>query len=436
METSPQLEPSFFQKNSTTLKGVLIFLLTLFLLIPANMVESLIYERESRRTEAVTEVSGKWGNSQTITGPVLVLPFEKILRDDKGKEFSREKKYAYFLPDELKINGEVAPETRHRGIFEVVVYKTGLSVEGNFSKLPIENVVSGEVNILRNEAFLACGIPDLRGLEDQVKLDWNGDVKFFEPGIPVDGVAESGVHVAVNVPSDAEKFSFKMNLSLRGSGNLMFTPLGKTTEIDLKSPWRDPGFSGAFLPTSHEITNDGFLAKWKVLNLNRNYPQAWATGTAVNFGGSNFGVGFLLPVDNYQKSTRSVKYAILFIGLTFLVVFFIEMKNSRRVHAFQYALIGLALVIFYTLLVSISEQMAFNSAYFIAAAMTVLLTGWYANSLFDSRKMGILVGSTLALLYGFLFVTLQLQDFALLFGSLGLFAILAAVMYFSRKIEF
>lgn len=436
METHPQPEASFVQRNGTTLKGAIIFLLTLLLLIPTNMVESLIWERQQRSTEATAEVAGKWGNAQTITAPVLVLPFEKISRDDKGKEFGREKKYAYFLPDELKINGTAAPETRHRGIFEVVVYKTGLSVEGNFSKLPIEQVITGEVNILKNEAFLACGIPDLRGLEEQVKLDWNGEVRVFEPGIPVAGVAESGVHVPINLATEADKFSFKMNFSLRGSGNLQFAPLGKTTEVELQSAWRDPSFSGAFLPASHEITNDGFSAKWKVLNLNRNYPQAWATGTEVNFSGSTFGVDFLLPVDNYQKSIRSVKYAILFIGLTFLVVFFIEMKNSRRVHAFQYALIGLALVIFYTLLVSISEQLNFNLAYFISAAMTVLLTGWYAISLFDHRKMGVLVGGTLALLYSFLFVVLQLQDFALLFGSLGLFLILAAVMYFSRKIEF
>ena len=228
---------------------------------------------------------------------------------------------------------------------------------------------------------------------------------------------------------------FHIDLALQGSGSLFFTPVGKITEVNLRSAWGDPSFTGAFLPDQKNISPAGFDAQWKVLNLNRNYPQAWAGDTQVDFSSSAFGVDFLLPVDNYQKSIRSVKYAILFIGLTFLVIFFVEMRGTRRVHPFQYALIGLALVIFYTLLVSISEHISFNAAYAVAATMTIGLTGLYARALFDSRKMALLVGGTLLLLYGFLFTVLQLQDYALLIGSLGLFAILATVMYFSRQID-
>lgn len=183
------------------------------------------------------------------------------------------------------------------------------------------------------------------------------------------------------------------------------------------------------------MSASGFVASWKVLNLNRNFPQQWLSDQKVGFGDSAFGVDFLLPVDNYQKSTRSVKYAILFIGLTFLTIFFLEMGQSRRVHPFQYALIGLALVIFYTLLVSISEHVPFNSAYLIAAIMTIGMTGLYARSLFQSGRMALFVSGTLTVLYGFLFVVLQQQDYALLIGSLGLFVILGVVMYTSRKID-
>jgi inner membrane protein len=229
--------------------------------------------------------------------------------------------------------------------------------------------------------------------------------------------------------------AFRIAVALKGSGSLFFTPVGKVSEVKISSPWADPSFTGAFLPDDKTVSPSGFQATWKVLNLNRNYPQQWTSEHSIGFSESAFGVDFLLPIDNYQKSTRSVKYAILFLGLTFLTIFFIEMRQSRRVHPFQYALIGLALVIFYTLLVSISEQISFNAAYGIAAVMTIGLTGLYARSLFDSGRMALLVIGTLTALYGFLFVVLQLQDYALLIGSLGLFAILAAVMYASRKIN-
>ncbi len=427
---------SLFQRHANSLKGIIIFLLMLVLLIPTAMIESIIQERQSRQNEAVNEVAGKWGLTQTITGPVIVLPYEQITRNATGQELNRETKYAYLLPDNLRVSGEVFPEKRYRGIFEVVVYNSKLALDGEFPKPVLDNIIPAGANILWNKAVIELGIPDLRGLKEQVKLTWNDQTAVvFEPGLSVSGVAASGIHVGIPLTAEAENHRFHIDIALQGSGSLFFTPVGKVTEVDIKSAWSDPSFTGAFLPDQKNISAAGFDAQWKVLNLNRNYPQSWASDTQVDFSNSVFGVDFLLPVDNYQKSIRSVKYAILFIGLTFLVVFFVEMRNSRRVHPFQYALIGLALVIFYTLLVSISEHISFNAAYGVSAAMTIGLTGLYARALFDSRKMAFLVAGTLTLLYGFLFTVLQLQDYALLIGSLGLFAILATVMYFSRKIE-
>jgi inner membrane protein len=259
---------------------------------------------------------------------------------------------------------------------------------------------------------------------------------MFEPGVPVPGLVNSGINVALPLtPNDTEKHRFRIDVALKGSGSLFFTPLGKVTSVKLSSPWPDPSFTGAFLPDEKNVSLSGFDASWKVLNLNRNYPQQWNSDQYVSVIESTFGVDFILPLDNYQKSTRSVKYAILFIGLTFLTVFFVEMRQANRVHPFQYALIGLALVIFYTLLVAISEQTSFNVAYLISAVMTIGLTGMYAKALFDSGRMALLVSGALTLLYGFLFVVLQQQDYALLIGSLGLFVILGVVMYFSRKIN-
>lgn len=432
----PTTEQSFWQRQATTIKGVLIFILMLVLLIPTAMIDGLISERQGRQQEAVAEVSSKWGQSQTLSGPVLVLPYQTLERSADGKEMIREIKYAYFLPDELTVNGQVNPEKRHRGIFDVVLYSSKIILEGSFSKPETEKLIPAGAIVQWEKATLAFGIPDLRGLEDQVTLQWNGQPSVFEPGIPVPGVAESGIHVPLTLDANTtEPHRFRIEAALKGSGSLFFTPLGKVTSIKLTSPWPDPSFTGAFLPDEKTITASGFEASWKVLNLNRNYPQQWISDQNINFDNSAFGVDFILPVDNYQKSTRSVKYAILFIALTFLTVFFVEMGQSRRVHPFQYALIGLALVIFYTLLVAISEHTSFNSAYFISALMTIGLTGLYTRALFDSGRMALLVSGTLTLLYGFLFVVLQQQDYALLIGSLGLFVILGTVMYFSRRID-
>ncbi|MBK8554688.1 MAG: cell envelope integrity protein CreD [Lewinellaceae bacterium] len=427
--------PSFWQKNAITVKGIVIFMLMLFLMIPTFWVSDLIREREGRQAEAVTEVSSKWGNPQTLSGPVLTIPYDIPSRNTEGKEIGRTTCFLYFLPDDLKIDGALDPEKRYRGIFEVVLYKSTISMDGFFAKPDVSSLLPDGAVLHPDKARLVLGIPDLRGLKEQVKLRWNGTEKLFDPGMPVPGLAESGMHADVPLDSDSTQLAFHIDLELKGSGSLFLTPVGKVTTVNLQSTWQDPSYTGAFLPDEKTMGPEGFKASWKVLHLNRNYPQSWTSDQQINFYDSSFGVDLLLPVDNYQKATRSVKYAILFIGLSFLALFFVEMRQSKPVHPFQYALMGLALVIFYTLLVSFSEHIHFNYAYLIAAGMTIGLAGWYAKSLFDSGKMGLLVGGTLSALYGFLFVTLQLQDYALLIGSIGLFVILAVVMYVSRRIQ-
>lgn len=433
----PTPTPSIWQRYATTWKGLVIFGVMLVLLIPAAMIEDLIRERQMRRDEAITEVSSKWGGNQTLSGPVLVVPYETTVLNETGKELLRKRGYAYFLPENVQINAQATPEKRYRGIFEVVLYNSQIAIGGSFVRPDIQQMLPVGATVLWDKSVLVLGIPDLRGLNDQVSLQWNGQARTMEPGIPVPGVAESGIHLPLDLTAvTGQPYTFHMEVSLKGSGSLFFTPVGRVTDVTLSAPWGDPSFTGAFLPDEKNVTHDAFEAKWKVLNLNRNYPQQWTSDQEIQFTGSAFGVDFLLPVDNYQKATRSVKYAILFISLTFLTIFFIEMRQAkRRVHPFQYMLIGLALIIFYTLLVSISEHLPYNTAYFIAAVMTIGLSTYYARSLFDSNALALLVGGTLTVLYGFLFVVLQQQDYALLIGSFGLFFILAAVMYVSKKIN-
>ena len=227
---------------------------------------------------------------------------------------------------------------------------------------------------------------------------------------------------------------FNFNVKLKGSEYINFVPVGKVTDIELSSDWNNPSFDGPFLPDSREIDDDGFTAHWNVLHLNRNYPQAWI-GAQHKVKDSAFGVNLLIPVDSYQKSERSIKYAILFIGLTFLVFFFIEIINKKRVHPIQYILVGLALCLFYTLLLSISEHTSFNIAYGISTLLTIGLISTYTKTVLKSNALTGLMGGILIILYLFIFIIIQLQDYALLMGSIGLFIILGLVMYFSRKID-
>jgi inner membrane protein len=431
MTTPPN--PSFFQEHSITFKGILIAILALILLIPTSMVESIIYDRESRRQTAISEISEKWGAPQTIVGPVLSVPYLSESKDEQGKIVSTQS-FVHFLPDSLQVNGKITPEKRTRGIYEVIVYQSDMQLSGQFSaiKSRAADIISAKT-LQWNNAVLTIGIPDLRGIEEQIELQWNNEKKLFNTGVLMTDFTTSGVHVPVTL-KDNETIHFATRIQLKGSDKLYFTPVGKVTNLKLASSWANPSFDGSFLPDTRNVTAEGFTADWKVLHLNRNFPQTWLNQSG-DIAASGFGVNLLLPVDSYQKATRATKYAILFIALTFIAFFFNEMRGTGRVHPFQYVLIGLALVIFYTLLISMSEYLGFNSAYWIAAAMTVGLVTLYARSLFPSSVMSNLIGGTLVLLYVFLFTLIQLQDYALLIGSLGLFAILAGLMYLSKKIE-
>ncbi|MDG1476572.1 MAG: cell envelope integrity protein CreD, partial [Vicingaceae bacterium] len=299
------------------------------------------------------------------------------------------------------------------------------------------------------EAFVSVGIPDMKGIRDNIQLKWNDESYAFNPGIESNDVIGSGVSTKVEIQpakedgltedesaidSTKNDFNFSFDLNLNGSSFLKFIPIGKETNVNLNSDWAHPSFTGASLPDKHEITAEGFTAHWKELHLNRNYPQQWL-GNSHNINNSTFGVDLLLAVDEYQKSTRSAKYAIMFISFTFLIFFFIEIRNKKRIHPIQFILVGLALTIFYALLLSLSEHIHFNNAYLIASTAIIVMIGAYSITIFKNGKLTALMTGVLTLLYGFIFTILQLEDYALLMGSIGLFIVLAVIMYLSRKID-
>ncbi|HEY8367667.1 MAG TPA: cell envelope integrity protein CreD, partial [Bacteroidia bacterium] len=245
---------------------------------------------------------------------------------------------------------------------------------------------------------------------------------------------QRGIFAAIPISnSDSTQYNFKINLELKGSQKIYFSPIGKTTDVKLTSSWNSPSYNGSFLPDDKDDIN-GFNAHWNILHLNRDFPQAW-TGNEYSINNSDFGVDLILPVDNYQKTYRSIKYAILFIAFTFIIFFFIEVMKKVFIHPIQYILVGFALIIFYTLLLSIGEYLSFNTAFLISAIATILLITAYVKTILKSFSLATLIAGILTILYGFIFIIIQVQDYALLIGSIGVFLILALVMYFSRKID-
>jgi inner membrane protein len=424
-----------WQKSKLIVKGLIIGALALLLLIPADFVQNLIKEREARQKEAFTEVSSKWANRQNISGPVLVIPYTKAAKDNNGLPVTI-KSCAYFLPDRLSIESSVRPEKRYRGIYEVMLYSSSIKLNGSFSSLPLQKLNLTPADMIWNEAYVCLGITDAKGLKDELQVTWNDSTLSLTPSAVNNAVFKEAFISPVTI-SEATKNSainFSSQVSLNGSGQLLFTPVGKQTTVQMQSTWPDPSFTGNQLPDSSVISEKGFLARWKSLSHTRNFPQVWKDDS-YNLSPAAFGADLFIPVNGYQRTMRSVKYAILCILLSFTAFFLIETNNKKSVHPVHYALIGFALILFYTLLLSFSEYIGFNGAYAIAAAATVGLITWFVKGLLQSMKLSILLSLVLVLLYSYIFTILQLQDYALLLGSVGLFLTLGVVMYYSRKVQ-
>jgi inner membrane protein len=422
-------------RSSVLLKLIGIAVLVLLLLIPASMLQSLVYERSTLQNSAISEICQNWSNGQTVTGPVLSIPYTVIIKKDSN-QIIRDKKYIHYLPEQLSINGEILPRVLKRGIYKASLYESSLDISGKFD-LPVLNApLLGAEKILYDEAFLQIGIPDMRGINNKVTVNWNGNEKTAEPGLPIYEIVSSGIHVPLHMQESSvgSTFPFQLNLKLKGSDTILFTPVGKETHVKITSPWSSPSFYGAFLPESRTITDKGFSADWNILQFNRNYPQSWI-GSGYDIAASSFGVRIITPVQHYQMVTRSVKYAALIILLTFVVFFMVEITRKYKVHPFQYLLIGAALILFYALLLSLSEQISFGIAYLTAAGATTLMLSLYTLSILRKYSAMLLFCGLFSTMFGFLYVILQSEDYALLLGSTGLFLLLGAIMYLTRKIN-
>ncbi len=439
-------------QESITVKLGSIGFLVIILLIPSAWIEDLISERQQRSDEVINEVGEKWSKSQTLSGPVLVVPYIKQTVIDRGKEGQEIREHterAYFLPENLSIDGTVTPEILNRGIFDAVVYRSQLKFQSNFTIPDFESLKIQEDLVQWKDAYMILGISDLRGISEDPTFTVGTQQVATEPssklGISVVNrnelypqerdISTTGIKANLNW-SSAENFtgSVMINLDLKGSQRLDFIPAGKSTTVKVSGPWADPSFDGEFIPQSREVSDAGFTATWKVLHFNRPFSQQW-TEDNQNLSGADFGVKLLVPVDQYQKSMRTSKYGVLIIVLTFISLFMVEVTQKIRIHPFQYILIGAALIIYYSLLLSISEQLGYDLAYLLASISTVLLITFYSISFLHKTRLAVLLSLLLTIFYAFIFVIIQLQDFSLLIGSVGLFIIIGVLMFFSRKIS-
>ena len=444
-EEQPQQPQGFMHwlKESVTVKLGFIAVLILVLLIPQALVDGLINERASRQEEAIKKVSDQYSGDQLVQGPVLVIPYREQTTetDDKGKKSTGEViENLFILPNELHFKGNVNTEILYRGIYKVPVYTSSLNVSGNFTKADLSSLSVDPTKLMPEKAFLVFSISDLKGLKTNPQVTIAGQTIAATP-IAGEGLFPNGLQVPVSLNNKYDgPISFSLNLDLKGSQELHFLHLGKTTDVELKGNWPDPSFDGRFLPDNRVVNHNGFYAKWRMLYYNRPFPQQWVhdLGLISNSKKTDdaiFGVKLMLPIDQYQQTTRTSKYAILIILLTFVSLFFTEMIGKQKVHAFNYILIGAAMVIYYTLLLSFSEQIGYNWAYLVASSATVMLIAVFLASVLKNRKAAIIFAFILGLFYAFIYVIIQLEDLALLIGSIALFVIIAALMYSSRKIN-
>ncbi|MDK2771242.1 MAG: cell envelope integrity protein CreD [Flavobacterium sp.] len=433
---------TWFQTN--TAKLMMVGILTLVLLIPLTLVQDLIRERSERKNEATIKVMNSWGDSINLMGPILKVPYKIYSQTEEIDEKTKEKtikKYVYtenvyFFPFELNHVTKVDKVDKLKlGLYKPIVFKANVGVNGNFKELNFEKLGIKPENVLWDKATVQIRTSNLKSIKSDLFIKLNGKKYTLE----TNGESKDNFDVLetknFNLDSIAN-LDFNFDIQYNGSNSIEFIPIGKTTKTSIDANWNSPSFIGNYAPldTTKNITNKSFHADWKLIHVNRPFAQQYAEKFP-NLNDYAYGAKLIETVDQYQQNERASKYGFLVIGLTFLIFFLIQTISKINIHIFQYTMIGLALIMFYTLLISITEHSSFMIAYSIAASSVIVMLLLYSISVLKNKKFPLFITAALTLLYSFIYVIIQLEDYALLVGSIGLFLILGAVMYFSRKID-
>jgi len=428
-----------------------ICLLIVLLHVPLVLTQGVLQERRSYQRQAIDEIAGLWGRAQQVTGPVLAVPYAyraTVVRSKvvAGKVAQVEETElvpakAYFLPEALRIEGEVEPEVRRRGIYEAVVYATRLRLAGHFSPdFAAAGIAADRIDW--DKAQVLFGVSDLRGIRSVAPLaSTDGRPAPFESADAA--AAAGGLPLVARVAGVAAgaRYEFAFEAALQGSERLQIAPVGKVTQVRLASPWVDPSFGGAYLPVRREVGSAGFVAEWETAHFSRGFPESWSdrttNGAEMNnrIAAAAFGVAFAQPVDGYRLVERAQKYGVLFFILVFAVCFLLEMTAGLRIHPLQYALVGAALCLFFLGFLALSEFMDTARAYGAAAAACTAMVSLYAWSFLKTGARTLVIGGGLVATYGYLYFVLQSQDYALVAGTAALFGALALVMFCTRRIN-
>lgn len=405
------------------------------MMIPTAFIKDLIRERQGLKMQVNHEVRDSWGHPQLITGPVMVLPYQKAKTDSKGDTYYVSETYI-LMPENLDIRTQTENQTRQRSIYEIQLYEATNTIQGHFTFPDEIKTLIQEKIMDPTDFYISLGVSDVTAISGTPSFSLYDQEVPISTGTKVFEKVTKGLSVKELPFKDLDKdIPFAIKLRVKGSEQLAFHPVGKRTQVEINANWPSPGFVGNFTTQEHTITNEGFNARWEVNEFNRNFPGFWK-GNSYNFTDQWFGVNLVNPVDDYQKNMRSVKYALLIIGLSFLLFFFFELITGAKMHPIQYVLVGFALVIFYCLLLSLSEQLGFDLAYLISSVATLILILFYCSYiLVNKRQVGIL-GAVMLGLYIYIYIILQMEDYALLVGSIGLFAILSGIMYITRRINY
>jgi inner membrane protein len=434
------------------LKIASILVLTILLLIPMVRIQELIRERQALRDGVVQDIARSAAYAQSLTGPLLIVPYSRKLHeqqlDASQKPVTVTREVAgelRLLPATLDVGGRLDTDERRRGIYKARIFNADMKLQGRFS-IPANYGIESEVESYTfGTPHLALGISDIRGIGNALALQANGSSVDFEPGTGT-ALLAGGVQAPVTVSASSveQTLDYAIELTLQGTGDFKVAPVGRDSHVKLVSDWPHPSFAGEFLPRTREVNAAGFSADWQTSFFATNMEEALArcdpsaadsNHSCADFRAQNFGVSFVDPVDQYLKSNRAAKYAFLFIGLTFAGFLVMEVLRRVSVHPVQYGLVGLALALFFLLLLSFSEHIGFAAAYAVSAVACVGLITFYVRHVLGSLAHAAGFGGALAALYGLLYMILSSEDYALLMGSLLVFGLLGGVMVLTRNVN-
>jgi inner membrane protein len=437
-------------QKSLFFRVFIIILLTLALWIPLALVQGVVSDRQHLQRQVEETIATTSTGPQRIAGPLLIVPYVVselvVATDDKGREkthWSNSNNHAVFLPEILDYNGDVSIEEKYKGLYKSLLYQTKGLWKARFNvpaNLGTEiDAKHATKRLIPGRAYVAIGLSDVRGLRGTPQITW--DASAIEVANNANWPAlGDGLNASIGALDVATTHShdMTMKLDIAGTSMLSIAPMGKTTTVQLRAAWPHPNFGGRFLPTSKQIDDKGFIAKWEVSQLSsKNAALVMMPARADSQPTllETFDVAFIEPVNIYLKAERAVKYGILFVVLTFAAFFLLETMKNLRIHPLQYGLVGLALAIFFLLLVSLSEHIPFLLAYLSASVACISLIAYYLSHVLGGAKYGLFFGASLTALYGVLYGLLLSEDNALVLGSLLLFVVLAVVMLVTRKFD-